>query len=873
MGSRALKGIAGPVAVSRVLESRAVESRFDALRQEQLTPLVGREDETALLRRRWKLASGGEGQVALICAEPGIGKSRLCENLRERLTGEPHTTLRYQCSPYHTNSSFYPIINQIERSARFESTDSASDKFGKLKSLLAHSSDEVSGVASLFAALLSIPAQSCYEPLEFTPRQWREQTLAALMAQLKALAARQPVLVVFEDVHWVDPSSRQLLDTMIEAIRAERVLMLITFRPEFQPPWVGEAHVRLLSLTKLNDRQCASMVARVAGDRSLPASLIDQILDKTDGIPLFVEELTKAILESGPSDGTPLEDVGVTDASVLAIPSTMQDSLMARLDRLGSAKDVAQIGAVIGREFEFELLSAVTSLSDTELDASIATVIESGLVSRSGSGQRTSFVFKHALIRDAAYESLLKSRRRELHASIAKALSSQFADRASVEPELFARHYSEAGLASEAATYWLRAAEKSAAEFANEEGVRHAIKGLAEIETLPETDARDDLELQLQIVLGACLRVSKGFAAPDTVRAFTRAWSLCERVGSTVQRALTLRGLFGIAYLAGDLNEVMALGDRALSLSTEDSQHSAYGHMMRGVSMLYRGKFGDARRELEEFLLLFDKVPPKPNVLSTQSDNKVIALTHLGIALMNLGFPERALAVCESAMERARWLEAPLSLAMALNHVIAVRVGNRQSFSRENQDLIRWVQEHGIVYWKALASIWNGIGESLVGEHESAIQRIRTGVDEHRAQGSHLAFPWLISELAAAQLRAGDAQGALASIDEGTTSMERNGERMSESVLLMLKAEVMLSISEDAVSEAEILLKQAIAVARAQDGRMSELKAATRLARLLHARGCSAEAKEVLSSVYDWYTEGFEYSDLVEARALLDEFE
>jgi class 3 adenylate cyclase len=467
LGPRRLKGFAEPLVAFRVEGEGRAEGRFEALHGERLTPLVGREHELGILAERWAWAKDGDGQVVLLAGEPGIGKSRLLRALRERLGDAPHVALSHFCSPHHTNSALYPVIDLLERAARLDRAAPPEVQLGRLEAVLARSSDRLDEALPLLAALLGVPTDERYPALSLTPEVQKRRTLQALLDQLAALAAQQPVLALYEDVHWIDPSTLELLGMVIERVRQLPVLVLITFRPEFQPPWTGHAHVTMLAMGRLGRRQGADLVARVTGDKPLPAAIVEQIVARTDGVPLFVEELTKTVLESGllVDKGIRYELAGPLPP--LAIPATLHDSLMARLDRLAPIKEVAQIGAVIGREFSHDLLlAAVASISANQLGDALEQLVSSELVFRRGTPPDATYTFKHALVQDAAYQSLLKSTRQQLHARVAEALEDQFPETANSQPELLAHHFTEAHQFESAIGYWLKAGERAAARSA-----------------------------------------------------------------------------------------------------------------------------------------------------------------------------------------------------------------------------------------------------------------------------------------------------------------------------------------------------------------------------------------------------------------------
>jgi class 3 adenylate cyclase len=540
LGPRRLKGFAEPLAAWRVEDEGPAEGRFEALHGEHLTPLVGREHELGILLERWAWAKDGEGQIVLLSGEPGIGKSRLTRSLIERLAAAPHTRLRYYCSPHHTNSALYPVTEQLERASGLLVEDSAETRLDKLEVVLAEATDNFVEVAPLIAALLSIQAKPRYPPLNLTPEEQKLRTFEALLGQIAGLAERFPVLMVLEDAQWIDPTTSELFGLVIDRIQHLPVLLLITFRPEFMPPWTGFTHVTSLTLSRLGQRQGAQMIERLTGGKSLPAEVLEQILLKTDGVPLFLEELTKTVLESGmlTEAGDHYELSG--SLPLLAIPATLHDSLMARLDRLAPVKEVAQIGAVIGREFSHELLSAVAPMSANQLGDALEQLVNSELVFCRGTPPGATYSFKHALVQDTAYQSLLKLKRQQLHARIAQVL--ELSPEAEAAPEVLAQHFTDAGLDAQAVRYWHKAGELAAGRSANVEAIAHLGKGLELVAKLPDEPKRAEEEFALRLAVGGLLIATEGYAVAEVERTYGRAWALCDQLGRSAELFPVLRG-------------------------------------------------------------------------------------------------------------------------------------------------------------------------------------------------------------------------------------------------------------------------------------------------------------------------------------------
>jgi class 3 adenylate cyclase len=529
LGPVVLKGLPEAVPASQVLSENRAVGQFEALRS-GATPLIGRDEEMELLLRRWAQTKAGNGRVVLISAEPGVGKSRLAETLAERIATEPHTRLRYFCSPHHQDSALYPVIAQMERSADFRHEDEPAAKLAKLQALLSTTTPPMEDVA-LIAEMHSLPSTDIAPRLEVTPQRKKEKTFEALLRQVENLARQRPVLIVFDDLHWIDPSSRDLLDRMVEQLANWPVLLLAMFRPEFQPPWIGQPHVTMLTLARLDRHNTAAMVAKVAGNAALAPEIIDEITKRTDGVPLFVEELTKAVLESGGQGASTLSSMPDPASSV---PPTLHASLMARLDRLGQdAKEIAQTGAAIGREFGYGLLASVTDLPEPQLHDALHRLTESGLLFARGKPPESSYIFKHTLVQDAAYGTLLRNRRQRLHARIAAALEDRFPEVVMAQPALLAQHCTEAGLAEQAVVFWLKAGQQALARSAMPEAVAQSRKGLGALAALPDSSGRQQRELDLKTTLAWALTTSKGWAASEVDRIIQRAHGLAEQLGQS----------------------------------------------------------------------------------------------------------------------------------------------------------------------------------------------------------------------------------------------------------------------------------------------------------------------------------------------------
>ncbi|HEX6111527.1 MAG TPA: AAA family ATPase, partial [Geminicoccaceae bacterium] len=643
LGPQRLKGFAEPLVAWRVAGARLAEDRFEARRTGGLTPLVGREEEIALLLRRWDQARDGEGQVVLLSGEPGIGKSRLTREVRARIADDP-VRLLYQCSPYHQSSPLYPVIEQLERAAGLARDDPAETRLDKLEALLARGTQKLDRAVPLLAALLGIPAADRWPLPDLTPQRQKQRTLEILIEQIEGLSATAPVLLLYEDVHWIDPTTHELLGLTIERIERLPVLALITFRPEFTPPWPAQPHVSALALTRLGRRDGSVLVDRVVGNKALPAEVSAQIVAKTDGVPLFVEELTKAVLESGL-----LRDVGdrydrTGTLPPLAIPSTLHDSLLARLDRLSPVKEVAQIGAAIGREFSHALVAAVAARPEPELRAALDQLVTAELVFPRGAPPDLTYSFKHALVQDAAYGTLLRSRRQQLHSRIAKVLEDDFPETIEMQPEVLAHHCTEAGLVDKAVAYWYQAGRQAMARSAMVEAAAQLTQALDLLADLPSGADRDHKELDLQIALGAALIATRGWAVPEVERACARARELCAGEDQIPQLLAALAGLYAHHLHRSSKHLALQIAGELLSLAErhQDVAAQAVGHRCLAGGLLFNGQLLPATIHCERGLALYDPVSRTSPVSLGASDTRVACLLFMALSLLFQGYPNQA---------------------------------------------------------------------------------------------------------------------------------------------------------------------------------------------------------------------------------------
>ena len=869
LGARDLKGIAGPARAWAALRASSVDSRFDALHTTGLTPLVGREEEVELLIRRWSKAKTGEGQLVLLSGEAGIGKSRLTAAVLERLATEPHARLRYFCSPQHADSALYSIIGQMERAAGLAHDDKPQAKLDKLDAVLAQTSTSVQD-AALFAEMLSLPNDGRYPALDLTPEQRRQRTLEALMSQLAGLARQNPVLMIFEDAHWIDPTSLEVLGKAVDRIATLHVLLVVTFRPEFNAPWVGKSHVTSLTLNRLGDRETTAIIARLVENRELPADVMAEIVERTDGIPLFVEEITKAVLEAERERAA-----GRTAATVPslahAVPASLHASLMARLDRLGPAKGVAQIGAAIGREFSHALLASVVRQTGAELELALDRLLEAGLLFRQGVPPHANYLFKHALVQDVAYGTLLRAKRHELHASIASVLERQFSDVCESQPEALARHYAEAGLPQQAINYWQRAGDRAAKRSANQEAVAHFQNAIALLGTLPDRAEYAEQELQLLIALGPALMTTRSSAAPEIGRVYARAGELARNAQRVADLFPTVWGASLVAFTAGDFATAGRLVDELLGMANTsgDSSLRLQAHHAAWPNFMITGPLATARHHISAGLALYRRDAHGEQALRYGGhDAGVCGYVVDALIAAVMGYPDQAVRQMQEGLGLAREVDHAPSLAQALWFAAELHQIRREP--RKVQDSVSVVlpllARHGSAVGVANATMLRGWAHVMQGHIEEGLAVMREGLAAWRATGSKFHVSYRLARAAEAHLVAGEIEDGLRLISEAT---DHSGECWFAPELLRLKGELLLEAGRR--DEVEGLLHQALQAAQEQGARLLELRAAMSLSRVLQGQGRRNEAQGLLAPVYAWFTEGLDTLDLQQAKALLDQ--
>ena len=733
-GTPLLKGQAQPLAVYRVLYESMARSRLEAVGATGLTPLVGREQEIGLLRERWAQAKEGVGQVVLLSGEAGIGKSRLVQTLTAQVASEPQTWLTpCQCSPYHQNTALYPMIDLLERVAlHFEREESPQQKLRKLEGFVVQYGLPQAEAVPLFAALLSLPLATDYAPLTLSPEQQKQKTLHALLMILLRIAAQQPVLFVMEDLHWVDPSTRELLSLIVDQGPTARILALWTFRPDFSPPWTGRSHLTQVTLHRLTRPQAAELIRQVAHGRALPPEVVAQIVAKTDGVPLFVEELTKMVLESGLLQEREEHYALTGPLPPLAIPTTLHDSLMARLDRLATMKALAQLGATLGREFAYELLQAVSPWDEGTVHRGLHQLVEAEFLYQQGVPPQATYRFKHVLIQEAAYQSLLRSTRQQYHQRISQVLEAQFPETVETQPELLAHHYTAAGLPAQAIPYWQRAGARASERSANAEAISHLTVALELLQTLPDTPERRQQELTLLTALGTPLVLTKGHAAPEVAATYARARELCQQLGDAPQLFAALLGLRRYYQHRGELSAAHELGEELLCLAErcKDSGLLVRAHMMLAEVLWWLGEFARARAHAEQGIALYDPQQHRVQVFHYGNDPGVCCRSFAALDLWVLGYPDQAQQRSEEALAWAQELAHPFSLAFALLHAARFH-----QFRREPHRVHAWAdaaialsQEGGFSQFLATASMLCGWALAEQGQGTAGLSQIRQGL-------------------------------------------------------------------------------------------------------------------------------------------------
>lgn len=874
LGAQALKGVASPVQVYHVLQASGAQHRFEVARRRGLTPFVGRETEVTVLGERWQRARASMGQVVVISGEAGIGKSRLVHILYERVASEPHIHLECRCSPYHQHSAFYPIVDLLERTAGLERDETAAAKLAKLEAVIAPLRLPVETPVPLLAALLSIPLGDTYKALSLTPEQQRQRTLTTLLAMVTSWAEQRSVLLVIEDLHWVDPSTREFLDLLLDQVPTLPLCVVLTCRPSFQPPWGLRTYLTPLQLAHLSPAHVEAMVKRITGGRRLPLEVMHHIVTRTDGVPLFVEELTRTVLESNMVRETESHYELSAPLTALSIPTTLHASLLARLDRLGTAKGMAQWGATLGRQFSYALLQASSQRAEEALQRDLKALVDAELLYQRGVPPHATYQFKHALIQEAAYAALLRSTRRYYHQRIAQVLTTQFTDTVETQPELVAYHYTEAGLHAQAIAYWQQAGQGAQERSAHAEAMAHFTKGLDALLALPESRERDQQELTLCIDLGKSLTTTKGWAGPEAEAAYVQAWELCQRTGNTSQLVSVLWGYSQVYIVRADFIKHREVGARSFSLAHQRSDATLLmvSHWLTGTNLFHSGDYVTSWRHLEQAHTLYDP-QQRPTHVTLGVDLRVFTLSYMSHTLWGLGYPEQAVQRSCEALALARDVQHPFSLALTQAYAAMLHQFRQEphTASKHADMALALCTEHRIAYYLAWATIIQGWALAEQHRREEGLSQMQQGLMAFQATSGRLRLPYYLALLAEAYGHSGQVEKGFHLLDKAFADMQQTGEHFWEAEQHRLQAELLLAHSPADQTTAAAYLHQALEVARCQQAKSLELRAAASLARLWQSQGKRREAYDLLAPVYGWFTEGFDTADLKEAAVLLDE--
>ncbi len=872
-GTVSLKGFEAPVRVWQVLSATPSASRFESYRSGRLADFIGREHETALLLGRWREAADGEGQVVLLCGEAGIGKSRLVRYLCDRLAEDYHAVIQSQCSPHHTNTVLHPVIAYLRQAAGLTSEDTIPMQRQKLVTLMANNGldDRVTG--ALFADLLSIQGNEQDQPTNVSPDKRKEMTLEALVRYLQRLADRSPVLLIVEDAHWLDPTTLDLMTRVIDRIRQMRVLLLITFRPDFKPVWAEYSHVTFLTLSRLPRRQSAELITTMTRGKALPQEVQQAILEKTDGVPLYIEELTENLLEAGLlAEGTDSFTLR-TPLKEMVIPDSLQSLLMERVDRLGPIKEIVQIGSAIGREFTYELLRATVDVTDSQLNSALDLFVSSGLILQEGERSLSRYRFKHMLVQEAAYNTLPKKSRRLLHARIAKTLEEKFAERVQLEPELLAYHFEQAGLTREAITYWRLAGRRDADRSANIEALNHFDRALALLKELPSGAERNVMELEILIARGAPMVTVKGYASQEIERNYLRARELSQDKNSSGQYFLSVWGLWVFHLVRGPLATACDLAEHLLSLAGREQNPDRLIRAQESVGSTYSflGRFDEAKAHLLSAKSLCDPTRPRSEALPYTQDPGITARIMLARTLWIVGELDQVEALSREAIGMARQLEHPFTLAFTLASVCWISSALRDVDRTLGlaHEAVAIATKHSFEVGLAWAMSSQGWALAETG-HEEGLTKLVNGLSATQAAGASLNNTYTLALLAELYLRQKRVTEGLQAIEEAQRVVLAQGERFWQAELFRLKGELLLEQAEPSVSTAEQCFTESLTIARQQQAHMLELRAAMSMARLLKKLHRLDAAKLTLQAVLSRFRDGVVSADIIEARTILE---
>jgi class 3 adenylate cyclase/tetratricopeptide (TPR) repeat protein len=870
LGFQEIKGLTKPLHAYRVIAPTQTGSRFEAAHGGSHSPLVGRSVELSLLLDRWQKAKEGDGQVVLLSGIPGVGKSRLIHELKSAIQHEPCVLLQHQCSPYHSQSAFFPIIEHIEQAANITARDSDADKLTKIRGYLPNSTDDSIEAALLIANLLSIPTRGYGELAALTPQQIKNRTVSKLVELVLAFSSHRPTLCIFEDVHWIDPSTLEVLELTINQINRARVMLVVSHRPEFRPAWFTDANVTIHSLSRLSRSEATVMIRDLARGQSIPEEILDQIVEKADGIPLFVEELTSSILRAPAENQAGGDGLASTPRTATSVPETLHDALMERLDRVAQGRKLAQIAAVIGREFSYDLLSVALRIDESDLQRSLARLEEADIIYRVGVSPFVRFAFKHTLLRDAIYNSLLRSTRRQNHANIAAILVNHFCEQVETRPEILAYHYTEAGNCELAMRCWYKSGQIALTRSANVEAIAHFRKALEALGGLPDSAERCRQEIEIQLALGIPLIAVRGYPAEETREAFARARQLCLRLDSSPEYFQALFGLWGHSWMGGrnDVAQSMAEEFLSRSRSFSDSVPLMVAHRIMGSTLLCKGEFESSREHFETSIALSKRKGKRSLYNLYMVEPQAASLLLLSWDLWFLGYPDQSLSRVLEALALGHELAHPYTIAFAhyMTSVVYLLRGEADRALAHAEQSLELSKEQRFSLYALLSQISRGFALGQLGQIEEAKNQIRLGLDEGQRKHVGYMLPMMKSWLAELHARSGEHATALSIIEQILADTDDARGRAWESELHRQRAQFILALDSTKTGEAESNLRKAMAIARRQRAASMELRAATAVAELLRTQDRRAEARDLIEPVYRRFDEGFDTTDLRHAR-------
>src|ERR1700730_1721163 len=868
LGLQELKGVTEPLHVYRVLSAKNIASRFEAAHAGSLTPLIGRSTELSLLLDRWQKVKEGDGQVIFLSGIPGVGKSRLLHELKSYIQQEPHVLLHHQCSPYHSQSAFFPVIEQIELAAQLTAREADTDKIAKLKAYLPRSTDSSIEPVLLIAKLLSIVAENHLELSWLTPQQIKNRTISTLVDMLLAFSVQRPTLCIFEDAHWLDPSTLELLELIISRIDHARVLLIVSCRPEFHPTRISQANATIHSLTRLSRTEVKAMIRDLLRGGSMSQSLIDQIIEKADGVPLYIEELTNSMLSAPLRPRSTFE--GTARPALLRVPDTLSDALMERLDRVAPSRRLAQIAAVIGREFSYDLLSAASQVDEDDMLSALSLLEQADIIYRVGISPFVRFAFKHVLLRDAIYDSLLRSKRQQIHADIAAILEHDFPELAENQPEVLAYHYQEAGNHQLAIRCWFESGQRALAHSANVEAIANFRKALQLLNALPETPERTKQEIDIQLALGIPLIAVRGYASVETREAFARARILCLRLGDIPEYFQALFGLWGHSWMNGKNDDALRMADEFLSRSRALSEPVPLmvAHRVMGSTLLTIGDFQSSANHFEDAIKLSISKGKQPLYNLYMVEPQAASLLLLTWDLWFLGYPDQSLSRLSNALALAQDLGHPYTVAFAhyMTSVVHLLRGDAARAFESAEKSFEMSQEQRFSLYVILSRISRSRAVGDLGRLGEARAEIALGIDEARRNGVGVMLPMMDSWLADMHAKAGENECALSIVERVLANIGDVTGRSWESELHRQRAQILAALNPSKVTEAESHLRKSIEVARGQSAKSLELRAATSLAELWRTQGRPDEARALLEPICRWFDEGAETADLRRAR-------